>query len=198
MKTHILFVATLVVSSIVNAQSILSTNQFEIDPSKSVLNWHGSSLFQINDHNGTVQFSSGYLKIENGQLWGGSFKVDMTTIHAIDGGANGELDKHLKNADFFDVTKYPTAWLSIQKVNPIEKNTYEVEANLNIKGITKPVLFVAKLQDVGTNWQLSTRFIIDRSRWNIIYASKGSEIMNPIKDYSISDAIKFEVTIITR
>lgn len=197
MKTQLLVCITLLMCTYSIAQNILNTNEFPMDPSKSSLKWHGSSLFQINDHDGTVKFSKGYLKIEKGQLWGGSFEIDMTTIYANDDGANNELAGHLKNEDFFEVKKYPTAWLSIQKVNRLDNGEFEVEANLNIKGITKPILFNAKLQQVDTKWQMTTKFIIDRTRWNIIYGSKGTEVLNPIKNYSISDAIKFEVTVMT-
>lgn len=197
MKTPILLVAALIACTFTKAQSIFSTNEFPIDTSKSVLKWHGSSLFQINDHDGIVQFKKGYLKVENGKLWGGSFEVDMTTIVADDDGPNSGLANHLKNEDFFDVKKYPTAWLSIQKVRTVENGQYEIEANLSIKGIVKPVLFYATLEEVNKRWHLVTKFIIDRSRWNIVYGRNGGDITDPMKNYSISDAIKFDVTIVT-
>lgn len=197
MKTHFVLVAALLTFYLTQGQSMLSTNEFELDPIKSTLKWHGSSLFQINDHDGNVTFKKGYLKIQDGRLWGGSFEIDMTTITANDDGPNKGLEKHLKNADFFEVNKYPTAWLSIQKVKLGDDGNYEVEANLNIKGITKPIIFYATLVSVGTNWQLDTKFIIDRTRWNINYGTNEG-IMDPLKNYSISDAIKFEVMVVTK
>ena len=198
MKTHLVSIAAVMACHIMHAQNQFSSNEFQMDIAKSELKWHGGSLFQINDHDGIVQFKKGYLKVQDGKLWGGSFEVDMNTIKTLDtGGANGELDKHLKNEDFFDVKKYPTAWLSIQKVKPIENDMYEVEANLNIKGITKPILFNAKLEEINNRWQMTTKFIIDRQRWNITYGSPDNDVMDPVRDYSISDAIKFEVKVLT-
>ncbi|MEZ4802579.1 MAG: YceI family protein [Gelidibacter sp.] len=198
MKTRLFLLTAFLTYQLTNAQSMLSTNEFLMDLSKSSLKWHGSSMFQFNDHDGTVNFKKGYLKVENGKLWGGSFEVDMTSIVAEDDGPNSGLAKHLKSADFFDVKMYPTAWLSIQKVRSTSEGNYEVEANLNIKGITKPVLFTATLEEVNKRWQLTTKFIIDRSRWNIIYGRNGSGVTDPLKNYSISDAIKFEVTVVTQ
>lgn len=198
MKTHLFLLTAVLAYCITTAQSMLSTNDFPLDLSKSVLNWHGSSMFQINDHEGTVEFKKGFLKVEKGKLWGGSFEMDMATIVADDDGANFELAKHLKNEDFFDVKKHPTAWLSIQKVRNTEDGQYEVEANMNIKGITKPVLFFAKLEEKDKRWRMTTKFVIDRSRWDIVYARNGNDITDPLKNYSISDAIKFDVTVVTQ
>lgn len=196
MKTKILIFTAFFTLTFSNAQDLFPTNQYNLNTSKSVLSWYGNSLFQFNEHHGTVQFKKGYLKIQDGKLWGGSFEVDMTTITAKDGGANSELDKHLKNEDFFDVKKFPTAWLSIQKVKHIDNGKYEIEANLNIKGITKPVLFGAELLPEGTTWKFTAKLIIDRTRWEINYGSNEG-VMDPLRNYSISDAIKFDVMIIT-
>ena len=84
------------------------------------------------------------------------------------------------------------------KGKKVGNGEFDVEANLNIKGITKPVLFGAKLQRMDTKWQMTTKFIIDRTRWNINYGSKGSDVFDPIKNYSISDAIRFDVTVMTQ
>ncbi|MEO6346723.1 MAG: YceI family protein [Aquaticitalea sp.] len=198
MKPHFFFLAAFLASIIIQAQSIFRTNEFQINTYKSELKWHGSSVFQFNDHDGNVQFKKGFIRVEKDQLWGGYFEVDMNSLVALDDGAQNELRRHLKSDDFFDVKRFPNAWLSIQKVTAQEGGGYEVEADLNIKGITKPVLFDAQLERVGTNWQLTSKFKIDRTRWNIVYGSKGNEVIDPIKNYSISDAIGFEVNIITQ
>ncbi len=198
MKAHILLFTAYLALTTANAQNLLSTNEFPLDLAKSELHWYGSSLFQINEHDGKVQFKKGFLKVQDGKLWGGSFIIDMTTIKAVDGGANDELDRHLKNEDFFDVKKYPTAWLSIQQVSQQKDGKYEIEANLNIKGITQPILFTAELQEKDHRYWLTTTFIIDRSRWNIEYGRNSGGVMDPMKNYSISDAIKFEGVVVTQ
>jgi len=62
----------------------------------------------------------------------------------------------------------------------------EIEANMTIKGITKPIKFNADLNYEKKS--LTARFKIDRRKWNVNYKSK-------IKDRAISDAIGFEITI---
>ena len=82
--------------------------------------------------------------------------------------------------------KFPLAKISITKVEYSDKNNARFEANLTIKGITKPINFQAELNPEKK--ELKTRFKIDRTAWNVNYKSK-------FKDGAISDAIGFEVLI---
>ena len=98
--------------------------------------------------------------------------------------AKQNLEDHLKDPDFFDVQKYPTAKLVITKVEYPIPTSLRIEANLTIKGITKSINFNATAD--YEKKQLTTKFKIDRRRWNVNYNSK-------LRDGAISDAIGFEV-----
>ncbi|WP_407658245.1 YceI family protein [Larsenimonas rhizosphaerae] len=55
---------------------------------------------------------------------------------------HAERDKHLKSAEFLDVSKYPTATFeSTQFVPGDDKNEGELKGNLTLHGVTKPVTF---------------------------------------------------------
>lgn len=60
-----------------------------------------------------------------------------------------KLDEHLKNADFFDAAKYPTAHFESTSVRPTGK-TARISGNLTIRGITKPVVLDATFVGAGT------------------------------------------------
>lgn len=60
-----------------------------------------------------------------------------------------KLDEHLKNADFFDAAKYPTAHFESTSVRPTGK-TARISGNLTIRGITKPVILDATFVGAGT------------------------------------------------
>jgi polyisoprenoid-binding protein YceI len=49
------------------------------------------------------------------------------------------LNQHIQDADFFDTAKYPTITYKSTVVKFRDNKPYEVEGNLTIKGITKPV-----------------------------------------------------------
>lgn len=59
------------------------------------------------------------------------------------------LDKHLKEADFFDADKYPTVTFKSTSVKPLGKNRFSVTGNLTVHGVTRPVVLSATLNKVG-------------------------------------------------
>ena len=158
---------------------------FILDVNQSVLNWKGTYAFQFSEHSGTVRFKKGSLITTNDHISGGSFVIDMNSITNEDYRHNEGPVNHLKNDDFFDVPKYPEARLTIRKVSYFEAdNQHKMEADLTIKGITKPIEFWATVD--GATKTMSTRFKIDRQDWGITYNNK-------LKNHAISDAIEFEV-----
>lgn len=171
----------------------------DIDTKSSIINWKGSMLFSFGGHHGTAKFKEGNLIKTNHKITGGSFIVDMNSLTNIDiedeKGKTNLLD-HLKNEDFFNVEKYPTAKLTITNIEHVDNINIRIKANLTIKNITKPVEFSAKLHDhetlVNVKNKMTAKLKIDRTDWNINYGAKG---FVKVKDYAISDAIEFEVEI---
>ncbi|MFP2995094.1 YceI family protein [Spongiivirga sp. MCCC 1A20706] len=181
----VFFILTLSIYSCINAQS---KPAYELDTTKSVIYWKGSYSFQFSEHNGTVQFSEGTLQTMLGNVVGGEFVIDMTTIDNEDYRNGDGPVKHLKEPDFFDVKKFPTARLKITKVEYLpEENQHRMLADLTIKGVTKEQKFYAQLD--GAKNTFNTRFKIDRTRWGITYNNK-------LKDHAISDAIEFDVQLV--
>ena len=171
--------------------SAVGQNQktYQLNTEKSVINWKGSYLFQFSDHIGTVNFKKGKLFTKDGAITGGSFLIDMTSItdkhYALDPD-NGPVG-HLKNSDFFDVTVYPEASLELTKVTYYSNtNEHRLEGNLTIKGISKPIMIKAMVDDQTKI--ITTKLKIDRRDWGINYESK-------FKDSAISDAIEFDVNL---
>lgn len=59
------------------------------------------------------------------------------------------LDKHLKEADFFDADKYPTVTFKSTKVQPLGAHKFNVTGELTVHGVTKSVVLAATLNKVG-------------------------------------------------
>lgn len=169
--------------------SLSAQKELKIAIEKSIVNWKGSQLFGFGSHYGTVKFKEGKLIDINNKIIGGTFVIDMSTIINTDGDYSEDLVGHLKNEDFFDVEKHPMAKLVITNVeydkDGLQLNT---KADLTIKGVTRPIKYTAVLNEKHT--QMTAKFIIDRSDWNVTYGSRGVE---KVKDYIISDAIEFKV-----
>lgn len=161
--------------------------KLNINTSKSTIKWSGDYSFYFNGHYGYIDFREGYFIKTNKMITGGEFIIDMNTITCKDiekEDSNKDLVNHLKDPDFFDVKKFPLAKLIITKVTYHDSTHMEIEAKLTIKGITNPVTFQAEVD--FQKQQMSTKFKIDRRKWEINYTS-------PFKDGAISDAIGFEV-----
>lgn len=62
-------------------------------------------------------------------------KADMDSIYTN----SEQRDNHLRNADFFEVEKYPEMIFQSTRVQGLDSETYELYGDLTIKGITKPV-----------------------------------------------------------
>lgn len=191
MKKCILFIAITIYSTIYS----FAQEKLEIDILKSELKWSADYAFYFNGHYGTIEFREGYFIKSNDTVSGGEFIIDMNSIKNTDikkADANADLVNHLKNEDFFDVEKFPTAKLVITKVFYHDKTHMKIHANLTIKGVTKPINFQAEVD--SEKGQLLTKFKIDRTLWGITYNSK--EIEGKLKDGLISDAIGFEVIVV--
>ena len=163
--------------------------KLQINTQKSTIKWIGEYTFYFGGHDGFIKFTKGHLIKTGDVITGGEFIIDMNSIKNTDikhQKSKDDLVKHLKDADFFDVKKYPLAKLIITSVKYFKDKSMRIYANLTLKGITKPIQFNAT-----PNYQeksLTTRFKIDRREWNVSYKSK-------IKNSAISDAIGFEVTL---
>lgn len=160
---------------------------FVLDTQASVINWMGSYAFNFSEHTGTVQFKEGVLTTVDGNITGGSFVIDMTTI------SNEEYLKgigpveHLRDSDFFDVNKHKEASLVITGIEYFEtENIHRFYADLTIKGITKAIKFMAQAD--SANNTIEAKFKIDRQRWGITYN-------NRFKNDAIADGIGFMVSL---
>ena len=165
-----------------------------IDTKESVVTWKGSNSFGA--HTGYVYLSKGELMIENDQLVGGTVEVDMNTIEDEKYGRDNGLVQHLKNPDFFDVKKFPTATIAITKAEPTAGGDKNITGNLTIKGITNPVGFPAKVEIKDGTVRADGKLVIDRTKWDVRYNS--GKFYDNLADKTISDSIEFHVKIVAK
>ena len=153
----------------------------------SDVQWWGYKIAksEASSHNGTVKVKSGEMVLKGNQLVGGSFVLDMTSINATDlsGEYQQKLNGHLKNGDFFEVEKYPTATFKITGVKKNNDKVYTslVTGNLTVKGKTNAISFPAKITYAnGTVSLMSNKFSIDRQKFDVAYKSTMQDVL--VKD----------------
>lgn len=172
---------------------------YYLDTTATKLEWLGKKVG--GQHNGTVNFVSGNLLVENGVLSGGEFLIDMQSIKCTDISNDDEnyvkFISHLKNQDFFNVDSFPQAKLIITRVETIEGNSYKVTANLTIKNITNEVNFVARVFQMGEDAIMAeTSFNVDRTKYGIKFKSK--TFFSEFADNFIYDDMYFNVRLIAK
>lgn len=87
---------------------------------------------QFNDFEGAFSFDSKKLDASKVSFMAKAASIDTN---------NQKRDEHLRSGDFFDVEKYPTLSFASRKLTPKGKNTYKLDGDLTIHGVTKPVSF---------------------------------------------------------
>lgn len=173
--------------------SEMTGETYTVDTEASSIAWRGEK-FNGDFHTGTINVKEGTLSVEDGAITGGNFTIDMNSIEVTDElpeDKKGYLVAHLKgtsgsdkDADFFQVTKYPTATFEITKV---EGN--EVSGNLTMLDSTHNVTFTTttSMED-GKLTATTEDFTFDRTQWGITF-------MSTITGFVKEKALKDEITI---
>lgn len=164
----------------------MGTLKKKIDIKESQVTWIGKKM--TGEHSGTIQLKDGFFLMENEDLVGGEFTIDMNSIEVTDlsGEDKTNLEGHLKSDDFFGTEVYPLSNMVFKSITK-KGDVYQITANLTIKEITHPITFDLKM-DKGS---ASAKFQIDRAKYNVRYGS-GSFFSN-LGDKTIYD--KFDVAV---
>jgi polyisoprenoid-binding protein YceI len=73
--------------------------------------------------------------------------IDVSTVDT----GNPERDAHLRSADFFDVENYPSMRYVSHNVRQLDDREYEVEGDLTIRNVTRPVTLRATFEGLITD-----------------------------------------------
>ncbi|MFK7737279.1 MAG: YceI family protein [Pirellulaceae bacterium] len=84
---------------------------------------------------------------------------------------NEKLTGHLKNADFFDIRKYPKATFVSSKIEAEDESSVTVTGKLKMLGkeVEVKVPFKTEVSDEGL--KMSSKFKIDRTKWGMNYGA---------------------------
>jgi polyisoprenoid-binding protein YceI len=97
--------------------------------------------------------------------------VQGASINTNDAGR----DEHLRSADFFGVDANPELRFESTAIRPLDDDTFEVEGDLSMNGVTKPVTLTAVVQGTETdpwgNERVGLEVIgqLNRGDWNMTF-----------------------------
>ncbi len=182
------------------AQPKVVTAAYSLMENVNSIHWIGFKTYSHDSHEGSVLIKEGEFMVEDDQLVGGSFVIDMNSIENHDLADNQEykqkLENHLKSPDFFNVAEYPIAKFTITKVETVENTengvTHSISGNLEMCGNTKNITFFAMVSIENNAMSFKTpKFVIDRTNWEVMYGSPN--LVSIAKDKLVDNNIKLGV-----
>ena len=187
MKISLLAFALLATSF---AYAQLTDGNHSLSLSESLITWKVDYSIGKKGHEGTLKLSSGTMLIKDGIVQGGSFIIDMNSVHVTDmkpddGGK--DLEEHLKSPDFLTTTDHPKGYFTVLNSVRNSPDKFTVSGYLILKGVSNTISFPAMITETKTNLIVKSEFNINRTLWGINYQS--GSIFNLLKDDIISDDI---------
>ena len=170
---------------------------YKLDLNASRLLWKATKV--NGGHNGFLLFNSGMLNADGkGKLLNGKFVMNMTSITAVDKllpNENRESEQVIKAGNFFATAQNPTSTISVKSIGAIgRRNQYKVAGELTIKGVTKPLIFLATISPQANGLKALAEMDIDRTKWGITY--KSGNFFSDLKDELISDMIHISLNLV--
>lgn len=146
-----------------------------INPANSTVLFVGSKV--TGQHEGGFKVFSGTVDLVNGKPEESSVSVDIdaSSIFAND----PKLTDHLKTPDFFDVAKFPKATFKSTKITTgaIADNSHTVTGDLELHGVTKSIVFPAKIDVADDSVTVKAGFSINRKDFGLVYAGKADDLI---------------------
>ncbi len=168
---------------------------YAVNTANSVIEWVGTKA-NGSQHSGTIKLQNGELNLFQGNITGGKMVLDMNSIAVTDleGGEKADLESHLKNADFFEVDKFPTGGFEFGSTLPLTEDAtgakHVAAGSLTLKGISKAIRIPFNMRSEGGKVIVETpEFSINRVEWDIKYKSG---FIGTVKEKMIDDFVKLK------
>ena len=118
---------------------------YNIDPAHSLVGFNVRHFFsrtpgRFKDFSGTIQYDEKNLA---------NSTVDVTIQAATINTENERRDADLRSGNFFAVDSFPTLTFKSTKVVPGADNNFQIQGNLTMRGVTRPVTLDATMVGVG-------------------------------------------------
>ena len=158
-STILCLIASAMLSSVSHAQAPV----FEITPVESSIKFDVEASVAIkgtfDKWDATLTFTSP--DVSTGIL---DIKIQAASVDTGSGMKNGKL----KGKDFFDVERNPTITFRSTKIVQTGPNTFEVDGNFTIRGVTKPEKLTLTVSGVGTgSGEIKGTMAFDRKEYGM-------------------------------
>ena len=148
----------------------MSTTKWLLDPTHSELRFKIRHLMISNVSGAFKTFTA---EVETRGEDFSTAQISLTADVASISTNNESRDAHLRNSDFFEVEKYPELHFKSTRVEKVDDETFSIDGDLSLKGVTAPVKLNVEFNGVTNDPWGNERagFLvtgkISRSKWGI-------------------------------
>jgi polyisoprenoid-binding protein YceI len=150
--------------------SVPPAGTYELDPAHTVVGFVARHMLskvrgQFTEFTGTIQVGES----PQDSAVDVEVKTGSITTHTE------KRDEHLMSGDFLEIEKHPVLTFKSTAVRPTGGASFELEGDLTIKGITRPVTLSGEFLGWGPNMQgepmlaASAKTTIDREDWDMTW-----------------------------
>ena len=167
-----------------------------VDKVSSEVQWIGRKV--TGEHNGHIQVAGGFILKSKGNLQRGEILMNMQSITVDDienPKWNQKLVDHLKDNDFFNSEKYPTAKFVFNEFMGKGVDTH-VKGNITIREKTVPMSLILNVVVDADSSHATGNINIDRSLFGVKYGS--GKFFEGLGDKMIMDEFSLNFKIIAR
>ena len=151
------------------ARTELPTGTWHVDPVHSRIEFAAKYL-GIATVRGVFKEFEGRLDLDEGRAYGTVNTASLDTNY-------DQRDEHLRSPDFFEVVEHPALRFESTEIRPrrLGEDTFEIEGDLTIRGVTNPIVLRAELHGSETDpWgneriALEVTGELDRSDWGMTF-----------------------------
>lgn len=158
----------------------LKNGSYLVTPAACANSWTGYGEIGSYSLTGSLNIKQGSVECSGGAVTKALFVFDMQSISH----ENDNLESHLKDEDFFDVKKFPTATFELKK---LQGNT--ATGSLTVRNVKKDISFPVTVAQQGTNIHLVGKAVIDRTVFGIHYNS--NSFFENLGDSAIKNTFDF-------
>jgi len=139
------------------ARTQLPTGAWRVDPVHSSVEFQVKHLGiatvkgRFNEFEGTLEIGA-----DGARAWG---SVEVASIDTRE----PQRDAHLRSADFFEVESFPRIEFASTAIRPLDEDEFEIDADLTIHGVTRPVTLKAVFEGAETDPQGNERVGVSAS-----------------------------------
>jgi len=134
-------------STTITTREIIPAGTWNIDPS------HSSIEFRVK-HMGIATVKGTFREFQ-GSIVAGEGPEAATVTGVIDVASvdtrENDRDAHLRSPDFFDAENHPQVTFAATRLRSVGDDQFEIDGELTIRGVTKPVRLVGEVQGSGVD-----------------------------------------------